>query len=131
MKIIRLKKGDLVVEKITAIAGKTGKSGVFWGLGALEWANFMHYNLKTKKYSNKRFERPLEVVSMFGVIAQGVDKKMGLHVHACVTDDNFVAYGGHLDEAMVAATLEVAFVDTDQNLTRYFDQDVGLNLLKL
>ena len=130
MKIIRLKKGDLIIEKLTTLVNKEGSAGVFWGIGALEWAKLKHYNLKTKKYSDIRIGGPLEIVNLTGVIARNPDKKFGLHAHATVADQEFKTYGGHLEEAQVAATLEIVYLLSDQDISRYFDRQIGLNLLK-
>lgn len=128
MKISRLKRGDFVAAELTEKVSGV-KSGLVVGLGALSWVSLKSYNLETKKYLQKRIDGPLEVVSFQATIAEGVDGKIGLHPHIVVSDENFACFGGHLEEAEVGATFEYVILDSDEEIKRYYDEEIGLNLI--
>lgn len=130
MKIIRLKKGDKVVESLTREVEEI-ESGIMFGLGALSQASLKIYDLKEKKYNIKKFNGDLEVGSFTAIIAKNPDGKTGIHPHIVISKDEFESYGGHLEEATVAATFEVFIIASDTKINRYFDQEIGLNLLNL
>lgn len=131
MKIIKLKRGDKVVKTIESELEKLDiTSGFLWGLGAISEAELMSYKLENKKYSSKIFKGSFEVVSFSATITKGIDKKVMIHPHIVISDDKFNCYGGHLKECTVAATLEVSILESEQNLERYFDKNIGLNLIK-
>ena len=39
-------------------------------------------------------------------------------------------FGGHLNKAMVSATCEMVIYIIDGKIDRYYDEQIGLNLLK-
>ena len=131
MKIIKLKRGDKIVRTIESkLEGFGITSGFLWGLGAVSEAELMLYKLENKKYFSKKFKGSFEVVSLTATITRGIDKKVMIHPHIVIADENFRCSGGHLKEGMVAATLEVSILKSKQELKRYFDKNIGLNLIK-
>lgn len=130
MTILRLKKGDLVIKALEEKV-KDVKSGVVLGLGALSWAQLKIYDLKKKGYNEIRVEGPMEVVSFTAVIASTVEGKNGLHAHIVLSMDDFSTKGGHLEEARVAATFEAVIIESKEKIKRYFDKEIGLNLLDI
>lgn len=129
MEVIRLKKGDFIVESLeTKLRNQPG--GVVYGVGALSSASLMLYNLKDKSYCKKKINGPLEVCSFTAIVAKTPDGKIGLHAHIVVSSDDFICFGGHLEEAEVAATFEAVFIKSDQVLERKYSKQIGLNLLK-
>jgi len=129
MKIIRLKKGDLVLETLQSKLLKMN-GGLVVGLGAVSWAKLKIYNLERKTYSSKKIDGPLEVVSFSATIAKTPENITGLHAHIVVSNDKFNVFGGHLKEAEVAATFEAAIIESGSEIKRYFDKKIGLNLIK-
>ncbi len=130
MKIFVLKNKDKVVEKLTKYIEKNNiRSGVLLALGALEQADLMIYDLKTKEYLSKHLQGPLEVTNFMAVI--GKDPKGNCHIHPHITlaDKDFKSFGGHLKEAVVGATFEVVLIESDQEVKRYVDSEIGLNLI--
>lgn len=125
--IFNLKKGDEAVSEITQKLSKSSKSGMFWGIGAFSKATLKVYDLKTKQYKQKEIVGNLEVASLNGILSY-IDKKPTVHVHACLSDENFNCYAGHLEKAVVGATLEVGFCQSNC-LERRFNKEIGLNLL--
>lgn len=131
MNISKLKKGDELLEGILEFVNSNEiKSGIVHGLGALSSAELMVYNLETKAYLEKKLEGCLEVGSFTAVIATGVDGKTMLHPHIVLCDENFTTYCGHVKSGTVAATFEFSVETSDNNLERYADSEIGLNLLR-
>ncbi|MFH1855269.1 MAG: PPC domain-containing DNA-binding protein [bacterium] len=130
MTIFALKNKDKVVEKLTKYVEKNNiKSGVLLALGALEQADLMIYNLKTKKYLSKHLEGPIEVTNFIAVIGKDPEGNCHIHPHITLCDKSFKSFGGHLKEAVVGATLEVVVIESDQAIERYADSEIGLNLI--
>lgn len=129
MDILRLKKGDLVIKSLENKV-KNLDSGLILGLGALSWARLKIYNLEKKEYNEVKIDGPMELVSFTATIAQTTEGKTGLHAHAVVSLPDFSTKGGHLEEAEVAATFEAIIIKSNKKIQRYFDEDIGLNLIK-
>jgi len=131
VKIFKLKKGDKIVSSIESfLEAEKITCGTLWGLGAISEVELMVYDLEAKKYSSKILKGTFEVASFTATITKGMDKPVMIHPHIVVSDENFDCFGGHLKEGTVAATLEISVVKSDQALTRYFDKNIGLNLIK-
>ncbi|MDH4358928.1 MAG: DNA-binding protein [Candidatus Berkelbacteria bacterium] len=129
MKISRLKRGDEVVSSLNRIVEKM-EGGLVLGIGALDSARLKIYNLETKTYLEKEFTGPLEVAGFMAIIAKNPEGKSELHPHITVCDTNFNSSGGHLAEAQVGATFEYAILESDEEISRYHDAEIGLNLIK-
>jgi len=129
MKIFSLKKGELVIKTLEDKL-KDVPSGLVLGLGALSWVRLKVYDLKKKEYNEIKVDGPMELVSFTATIAQTTEGKTGLHAHAVVSFNDFSTKGGHLEEAEVAATFEAVIIKSEEKVQRYFDKDIGLNLIK-
>ncbi len=128
---MKLKKGDKIVKSIEDYLIKHNiYAGYLCGLGALSDVELMLYDLKNKKYHSMKYSGSFEISSFSAIITKGIEKPAMIHPHIVVSDDRFNCKGGHLKEGVVAATLEVCIFPSDQNLTRYFDKKIGLNLIK-
>lgn len=127
MKIFSLDKNQDVTAGIMEQISAGGKSGMFSAIGALSSATIKVYDLENKKYSEKKISGNLEVASLTGVLAY-LDGKPVLHIHVCLSDENFNVFAGHLERGVVSATLEVGFQESE-GLTRKFNENIGLNLL--
>jgi len=131
VRIIVLRKGDKVVEKIIAyIASEKIKSGLICALGALSQAELMIYDLEKKEYFSKKLEEALEVGSFSAIIGKDPEGNPHIHPHVVLSDTEFVSFAGHLKEGVVGPTLEVAIIESDQKVERYADSEIGLNLIK-
>lgn len=129
MIILKLKKGDKIVEELTRKV-KDIKSGIIFGLGALDEATLKLYNLKKKEFKSKKISGPLEIGSFMAIVAKNPDGKTGIHPHIVVSSADFASFSGHLEEATVSATFEAVIFESDEKLERYEDFQIGLNLLK-
>lgn len=131
--MIKLSRGEKVIESLTSFAEKRGlKSGFFHGLGAVKNAELGYYDLKKREYFFKKFPEDREVASMSGNIAL-VDGKPFIHVHAVLSSmtDALDCVGAHIKEAEVAVTLEVYLTPFATPFVREYDEETGLKLLRL
>jgi len=130
MKILALKKGDKVIERLTAIVDSMKiQSGLIVGLGALSKAELMVYKLAEKEYSSKVLEGSLEVGSFSAIIAKDPEGKTHLHPHIVLSNENFETFAGHVKEGVVGATFEVSIFEDQEVIERYHDSEIGLNLI--
>jgi predicted DNA-binding protein with PD1-like motif len=129
--VIRLARGELVMESLTRFCREHAiQSGIFTAIGAVEHVSLGYYNLTTREYAFQTYESPVEVASMTGNIAL-VEGEPFVHAHVVLTDTENRAFGGHLEEATVAVTLEVSLVADAGSTERRLDETVGLKLLDL
>jgi len=127
--IIRLIKDEKIVEALTDFCAKENtRSGVFYGIGAVQEAELGFYYLNKKEYKFKKLDRPQEIVSLTGNVAL-IENKPFLHIHTVLANDDFVCSGGHLKEAVVGATCEIYLFTFKDAMERVFDKEIGLKLL--
>jgi hypothetical protein len=127
--IVRIDKGEEITSCIKLMCERTGmKTGLISGLGSVSFAKLGLFDVEKKEYIEKSFEGIFEIASMNGNISS-MDGKPYLHLHAVLGDREFKTYGGHLAEAIVAATCEIIAVPLKEGTGRYFDREIGLNLL--
>lgn len=129
--LLRLVKDEKIVETVTKFCEENSiHGGVISGLGGASDITLGFYDLTTKKYSWKEFAEIHEILSMNGNVAL-VDGKPFLHIHIALSNHNFQAIGGHLKEATVGATCEVMISDLATEMSRIYDDEIGLKLLDL
>ena len=129
--IIRLDKGEKVIEKLKDFCSKNGiRAGYFFGIGSLDEAELAHYIVKTKKYTYQLYKQPLEIISLNGNITT-MSNEAYIHCHACLSDVNMEAIAGHLKEGIVGATAEIILIKLDGEIHREYDNETGLNLMRI
>ena len=128
-KIFSLKRGDEVVGALTKRVGGA-KSGVIFGIGALSEATLKLYDLERKRYHEKRFRGAFEVGSFMAVVAKAPNGQTSIHPHIVISGEGFLSHGGHLESGIVSATFEAVFLESEEEVNRYPDKDIGLNLIK-
>ncbi len=129
MQINRLKKGDNLVSELKKFV-QDKNSGLIVGLGALESLTVKTYDLSLKQYHEKIIGGPLEVGSFTAIVGQSVEGTMDIHPHIVVSDKNFLTYSGHVETAIIGATFEFFYCQSDNDVSRYYDENIGLNLIK-
>jgi predicted DNA-binding protein with PD1-like motif len=103
----------------------------FKAVGALASVKLGWFNPETKKYQTSvDLKEQVELLSMIGDVAQH-DGRPVVHAHIVVGRSDGTAAGGHLLEAHVRPTCEVFLTESPVNLTKAFDPDSGLLLIKL
>ena len=129
--VLRLEKGNKVTEKITEfVKSQKLKSAWFTGIGALESAEVAFYILKQKEFITKKIDQPTEVVSLNGNISK-YQNKTALHSHVILSNKSFKTYAGHLNEAIVGATLEIMIWDLKKDINREYNEEIGLKLFDI
>src|SRR3990167_8262947 len=100
--IIRLKRGEKVVENLTSFCKEKNIQGdLFTAIGAVGEAEVGYYDFEQRKYFSKKHEGDLEVVSMSGNISVA-DGTPIIHPHIVLSKGvEGICIGGHLDEAVV------------------------------
>jgi predicted DNA-binding protein with PD1-like motif len=107
------------------------KSGIFLsGLGMLKDVrlNFLTYPEERGKYVSKDFEGTFELVSLMGDIGFFKDDIIS-HVHVVLSNKECDCVGGHLDSAIVNATIECFILATNMKFERREDNRTGLKLI--
>ena len=128
--LVRLDPQDEIVASLTQICEKESiELGSISGIGAVNKATVGLFNPVTKEYTSTTLERDFEITSLIGNVSQK-DGDVYLHLHATLADLEHKAFGGHLNAATVSATAEIWIDVVNGSAGRYFDDKIGLNLLK-
>jgi hypothetical protein len=129
--VIRLNKGEEAVNSILNYCTEAGiKSASFTAIGAASKAKLAIYDLNKKEYIRKEFSKTMEILNLSGNISL-LDNNIVVHSHVVLSDEDFSAFGGHVEELTIAATCEIVLTEILVKLTRKADPIIGLNLLDL
>lgn len=129
--IVRMDKGEDIVEQVKNVALKEKiKLTSISALGAINEFTVGVFKTKEKKYYANEFKGDFEIVSLTGTINTMNDEYYS-HMHLSAGNDQGQVFGGHLNKAIVSATCEMVIQIINGEVDRYFDEEVGLNLLKL
>lgn len=129
--IVRMDKGEDIVEQVKNVALKENiKLASISALGAINEFTVGVFKTKEKKYYANEFKGDFEIVSLTGTI-NTMNNEYYSHMHLSAGNAQGQVFGGHLNKAIVSATCEMVIQIIDGEVDRYFDEEVGLNLLKL
>lgn len=127
--VVVLEKGERVVETLNAFFRKEGiLGGLVSGIGALDQAELMSYDVASKTYISKMFEGEFELCSLSGSVTE-----KGLHAHvtlAGVMGKNEACFGGHLKEGRIHVTGEF-FVIPFEPVKKKYSEEIGLDVIRL
>lgn len=127
---LRLQRGEDIAATIAAFVKEKGIGGGFFtGLGAIEGVKLGYYHLEEQKYLDEEYPGDVELANMTGNVTY-VDGEPFVHVHGTIMTANFQTFSGHLFSAKVAVTVEVNLIITDVKMTREFDDETNLKLIK-
>ncbi|MDA2922383.1 DNA-binding protein [Patescibacteria group bacterium AH-259-L07] len=127
--VLRFDKGDEFIPLLKDFCREHGiQAGFFHGLGAALKGEIAYYNLAQKKYQNKKFKQPVEILNIVGNVAVS-SKELIIHAHGVFGDQNMKTFGGHINALVVGPTLELYLKSFDGELQREFSKDIGLKLL--
>lgn len=121
--ILKLEKGDLLLENITAYAIQQNiTAGHFSGIGALEIVHMSYFDTVKKTYLPTTANH-VEIISCLGNISLNKDtNKIIAHAHIAVSDKNGTTQSGHLNaESKVSVTAEICLLELDGILSRTLD----------
>ncbi|MEI6729366.1 MAG: DUF296 domain-containing protein [bacterium] len=128
--IIKLEVGDKVHDSILDFCKKENiQTGWITGLGAIKDISLGYYNLETRKYQFQKYSDIYEVVGLVGNIAL-FEGDPFLHIHTSISDGENKTSSGHLEYATVAVTLELRITSYREQISRLFEDAVGLKLLQ-
>jgi predicted DNA-binding protein with PD1-like motif len=105
-------------------------SGHLSGIGALAGARVAFFEPDAKQYEEIEVDEQVEVLALLGNVAWRDDEPL-VHAHIVLGRRDGSARGGHLLEARVRPTLEVALSESAEPVRRRLDARVGLPLIKL
>lgn len=132
--VVRFKKGEKWSEGFADFVAQTGvKSAWLSMIGGATEVTMGAYSLDKKQYLWKTFTGILEIVSVQGNISLNESGEPISHLHGTFANEECQAFGGHIQDFTVGATLEVFVHCLDENkvLTRKHDPEIGLPLLDL
>lgn len=129
--IVRLFRGENVFEQLKEICLKHNlKTGiVVSGVGQLGFIELGFFKEKGN-YMNQKFENPLEVLNISGIISKNTDSP-DFHLHIALSDENKNAFGGHFINGIVSVTLEIVIMKSDIDIKRKVEEETGLSGLFL
>ena len=129
--VIRLEKDDELISSLEEFAKKENISGgFFYGLGAVRDVSLGFFDVENKEYKSKSFTQDFELTSLVGDISFS-EKKIIVHAHLTLADQDFKVVAGHCNRAVTTATVEVVFNPLEGKLEKKVDPQIGLNLLDL
>ena len=127
--VMRLDPGDEIVEKVLWLAAVENINlATVQGLGAVDNVTLGIYNPETKQYKANMFHTDFEIVSLTGTITTQNGRPYA-HLHMAVGDCSGRCYGGHLNRAVVSATVEIVMNVIPGMVERKPDTKIGLNLM--
>ena len=128
--IVRLQKGDeLVSSLLSLIEREKVTCGRVSGIGATDNVTIGVFNPKTKVYTKVNVTDDMEILSISGNLTRK-DGAPYVHVRGSFASLEKV-YGGLVNECVTSATAELIIDLYDVEVERKFDEETGLNLLKL
>jgi hypothetical protein len=127
--VFRVKPGQELLAKIADYCDEHSiSSGVIIGIiGSVEKAELNFLTGLPGKYKSTHYIGPLEVVCAQGSVTLKESSPI-IHIHIQLSGQD-LCRGGHLVEATVFSTAEVAIGELDYQLQRQFDSYTGLNEL--
>ena len=126
--LVRLDRGEEILEQVEILARKEDIAlAAVQALGAVDRFTVGAYDTEKQAYQANEFAGAFEIVSLVGTI----DRKDGqfyAHLHMSAGDSRGRVFGGHLNEARISATCEMAVRELPGRLDREKDPETGLNL---
>lgn len=128
--VVKLNRGEEILSSLEIIAKKENiKLARVEAIGATDDFIVGVYDVKSKIYHKKEYKGAFEIVSLNGNI-NTMNGEYYSHLHiACADEENHV-YGGHLNSAIISATLEMFITIIEGEVDRYHDEETGINLFK-
>lgn len=126
---VRIDKGEEIVFQLNKVCEEFDiKLGKISAIGAVNKAKIGFFDFAAKEYNTTILAGDHEITSLLGNITT-MDKKIYLHLHINLADDQQRTFGGHLNEAFVSATCEVIIEEFSGEVNRSRDETLKLNLL--
>lgn len=128
--VLRFDKGEELIEGLISFCeAEKIEAGWFFGIGAVSEINVSHYDVDSKKYSDKEYKEKLEIISLLGNIAK-MENKTIIHAHASFSNPEMEVVAGHVKKMIVGPTCEIFLIKLDGKIDREYSDEIGLNLMK-
>jgi predicted DNA-binding protein with PD1-like motif len=128
--VVALKTGDDLFASLLEFAKSVELvSGTVSGIGAFESCRLAYWDASRREYLPKDIDEQMEVAALTGNVSLKPTAELMVHCHAVLAASDLSAKAGHLLEARVHPTLELAILETDQPLAREQDPETSLALL--
>ncbi|MDE1811183.1 MAG: DNA-binding protein [Candidatus Micrarchaeota archaeon] len=129
--LVRLEKGETVNASVKRFCESNKVSNAyFFGLGSIENPILAHYRVDNRAYKEKPMQGIYEITSLIGTVGMFEGSPLP-HSHITVSDDEMRAFGGHLVETVVSATVELVLKDLESAKTKKHSDEIGLKLFEL
>jgi predicted DNA-binding protein with PD1-like motif len=129
--ILKISPREEIQKSIAKFCKQKAKNGGFFiGIGAVDGTILAHYDVKSKKYNEKRIKKPLELASLIGNVCFSQGETI-VHSHAVLADKNLKTFSGHLVEARVSGVCEIIFFPFNKKVKKVYDKITGLKLMEL
>lgn len=127
---VRMDPGEEVMEQLKEVCLKEKvELAEVNALGALKEFTVGVFNTQTKVYKSNHFVFPSEITSLWGTVTTQ-DGAFYPHLHMSAGNEEGHEFGGHLQQAVVSATVEMVIRPVKGRVEREFSPTVGLNLMK-
>jgi predicted DNA-binding protein with PD1-like motif len=103
----------------------------FTGIGGFRDVVLGYYDWDAKAIRRNPIREQVEVASLIGTIALGMDGKPVVHGHVVLGKSDGSALAGHLFEGHVRPTLEIVVEEVPEHLQRHRDERTGMLMLSL
>ncbi len=128
---VRVDRGEEILTELKNACLSAGvKLGAVSAIGASDDFTVGLYDVDTKKYAERRFTGPHEIVSLLGNVCE-MSGEYYAHLHLSAANARHETFGGHLTRAVVSATCELTVRVADGRVGRLRDPESGLNLWDL
>ncbi len=129
--LLKLERGEPVIHTIENFAAtRQIPNAMVFGIGAVDNVEIGAYDLASRTYTRKQFDGAYELTNLTGNIGYKETTPV-FHAHVTLSDHDCRAYGGHLFEMSVYATVELVLWPGNNRLRRTMDDDIGLALWNL
>ena len=129
MLLLRLVRGEEIVDCLKHFVRlRTIPGGTLTGLGAADTMTVAFYDVGKREYRNQRHEGLIEIMSLTGNLSWYEGEPL-VHVHVSAAEETAGAFGGHLVEARVSASVEICILPANIRVSRALDREIGLPLL--
>ncbi|MBR5730501.1 MAG: DNA-binding protein, partial [Firmicutes bacterium] len=106
--VVRLQRGEEILTKLMELCRSENiRLAHIEGLGAAGKVTVGCYNVEEKHYYKSQYEGgTFEITSLTGNVSE-MNGEPYLHVHMSFAGEDGIGHGGHLNEAVIAATAEI------------------------
>ncbi len=125
----RLDRGEEIIETLMKLCkDEEIRLGMINAIGATDDAVIGLFDTKEKTYYKSELKGDMEIAPLSGNVST-MDGDTYLHLHINLGDSSNKAFAGHLNSAIVSATLEGSIDIIDGKIDRKKDEEIGLNLI--